>query len=240
MKTEDYKRKEVRIRWCDGCGLYMIYNAVCAELAELNFPKKDTYVISGIGCAGRSSGYFDVNSLQALHGRTIPVAVGIKEVKPHAKAIVFSGDGDLLAIGLNHLLHASRRNDDIKVFCSNNEVYAMTGGQRAPTTPIKRVTTTSPYGNQEPMINIKDIILSHNNFFARSSTAFPDHLTRCVKEAMKHKGFSFVDIKSQCPVNVGRKLGMDVAKMLKWYKERFKIKENVKDLKEDELGIIKR
>jgi len=240
MKPEEFMWKEKENGWCDGCGLYSIFNAICNALSELKLTRKDLFVVSGIGCAGRSAGYFAINSVQTLHGRTIPVALGIKTIKPNSNVLVFSGDGDLLAIGLNHLLHAARRGDNIKVFCSDNEVYAMTGGQKAPTTPIGRITSTSPQGNTERPINIQKLMLAHDNFFARTTTAHFDHLKMCIKEAIKYKGFAYVDIKSACPTNTGRAMKMSLADMIRFYQTNYKIKQGKsKTLKENELGIIK-
>jgi len=239
MRAEDFVWQNKEKGWCDGCGLYVTMSSTCQAFSELKLLKKDLFLLSGIGCAGRSAGYFAINSVQTLHGRAIPVAIGIKTIKPEAKVIVLSGDGDLLSIGLNHLLHASRRGDDIKILCSDNENYGMTGGQRAPTTPLGRITTTSPYGNKERPIDIKKIILSNNNFFARTTTAHPDHLKMCIKEAINHRGFAFVDIKSACPVNMGKALGLNIAQLLEYYRKNYKIVNNKKDLKDNELGIIK-
>jgi 2-oxoglutarate ferredoxin oxidoreductase subunit beta len=225
--------------WCSGCGLYGLFSAVCQELGELELSK--TVVVSGIGCAGRGAGYFNLDTVHGLHGRAIPIAIGIKRANPKLKVIVFSGDGDLLGIGGNHLLHAAIRNDDLTVVCNVNEVFGMTGGQASPTTPLGAITATTPRGNTISPINIQGILLSNPKYFyARSSPVFNGHLRKCLKEAIGHRGFSFVENISPCIVNYARKMNKDIAEISEEIKNRYTLTSGNRPLSDSEMGIVKK
>jgi 2-oxoglutarate ferredoxin oxidoreductase subunit beta len=164
-----------------------------------------TVVVSGIGCTGRAAGYIKLDSFHTTHGRAIPFATGLKLANPELKVVVISGDGDLAAIGGNHLIHAARRNIDITVLCVNNFIYGMTGGQLAPTTPLAARTTTSPYGNVEQPFNIPDLVAASGAVYvARWTTAHFRYLEKAIGEAIRKKGFSFVEAISPCPTYYGR------------------------------------
>lgn len=227
--------------WCPGCGNGLILKSVAQAMDESGLNKNNASVVSGIGCSGRSAGFFNMDTVHGLHGRAIPLAEGLKRANPHLNVVVLSGDGDLVGIGGNHLLHASRRNVDLTVVCSNNEIYGMTGGQKSPTTPLGVKTTTSPYGNEDPPINLQGLMRANKNFFyARSTTFHLDHLKRCIKEALQWKGFSFVEIRTFCIENCGKKLGFKNAyEMMMHLKKSYAINEDAKELKENELGIVK-
>jgi 2-oxoglutarate ferredoxin oxidoreductase subunit beta len=197
--------------WCQGCGLHTITRFITQEMEKIGWDMDNTVVISGIGCSGRFSGYFNLDALHTTHGRAIPVAEGIKLSKPDLNLIVFSGDGDLLGIGGNHLLHTARRNRNIKVFCNRNEVYAMTGGQMAPTTPIGAKTKTSGKSlNFATPINSEPLITSNEKYFyARSAISDPNHLREAISKSLQSDNFSFVDIFSICPTNYGRMQGFN-------------------------------
>ncbi|MBW3015407.1 2-oxoacid:ferredoxin oxidoreductase subunit beta [Candidatus Woesearchaeota archaeon] len=234
VKTEE-------VVWCKGCGLSILLHAVGQTLEKLNMNKQNSTVVSGIGCAARGSGYFDLDGINGLHGRAIPLAEGIKLAKPEINTFVFSGDGDLTGIGGNHLIHASRRNTDITVICANNEIYGMTGGQKSPLTPLGTKTMTSPKGNRWDPVNIQGIITSNKkHFYARTTVAHLPHLKKCLEEAFRHKGFSFVEVKINCLSNYGRRIGFkSFFDMLKHYKETFTINQSpTTGLKDNELGII--
>lgn len=241
MNYKDYIKTELLpAPWCPGCGIGIVFNAVARSFAELNLKKQNLTVISGIGCTGRAAGFFKLDTIHTLHGRPVPVAEGVKNVKPGMDVVVLSGDGDLLGIGGNHLIHASRRNTNISVVCVENEIYGMTGGQKSPATPLEIVTNTSPYGNKDMPFNSKSIVRAHNGFYARSTTAHLPHLINCIKEAINHKGFTFVDVKSQCIESYGKRLGFKSAyEMMEKYKKDFVIVEDVKDLKDNELGVLR-
>jgi len=228
------------LKWCPGCGLHLLFHAVCEVLDELDLT--NTVVVSGIGCTGRGAGYFNLDSVHGIHGRAIPLAVGIKKANPKLNVVVFSGDGDLLGIGGNHLVHAARRNDDITVICNNNEVFAMTGGQLAPTTRMGGITATTPEGSTVPPIDAQTIITANErHFYARTSVVFREHLKDTLKKAMGHKGFSFVESVSPCIVNYGRRMGMETAaKVFEDVKVRYTVKRDKGPLEPNELGIMEK
>jgi 2-oxoglutarate ferredoxin oxidoreductase subunit beta len=211
-------------------------------LKELGWNHRNTVAVSGIGCSGRMSGYMNLDAVHTPHGRALTAAEAIKTVRPDLNVIVLSGDGDLASIGGNHLLHTSRRNPDITVFCNDNEIYGLTGGQAGPTTPKGTKTITSPRG--EPYLPLRlDRILTQQApyFYARTTVYHLNHFKTCIREALLWKGFSFVDIISDCIELNGRRLGFKTAyQMFKWFDGRFHIVDGVRDhLQEDELGIAK-
>jgi 2-oxoglutarate ferredoxin oxidoreductase subunit beta len=140
--------------WCPGCGIGTTVNCFARALMDSKANLDKVAVVSGIGCTGRVAGYAQLDSFHTTHGRAIPFATGLKLANPELQVVVYSGDGDLFAIGGNHFIHAARRNMDIKVICVNNMTYAMTGGQTAPTTPATATTATAPYGVFEPTFNL--------------------------------------------------------------------------------------
>lgn len=241
MSFQDYlKLDRYPSSWCGGCGIGLIVKTVAQAFDELELPKDRTTVVSGIGCTGRSAGYFNLDTVHGLHGRAVPLADGIKRTKPEMNVIVLSGDGDLLGIGGNHLIHTARRNTKLTVICCNNYTYGMTGGQKSPTTKKGIITLTSPYGNEDTPINVQNIIRAHQNFYARSTTYHLPHLKNCVKEALQHEGFAFVDIISNCVENYGRRLGFKNAfGMLTDFKKFYKIVKDKEKLEDNEIGIIK-
>src|SRR5512142_1728385 len=150
VEVDQYLRTErLPHIWCPGCGIGIAMRAMIQALSQSGLSMRDVAVVSGIGCTGRVAGYVKLDSFHTTHGRAIPFATGLKLANPKLKVIVYSGDGDLSAIGGNHLIHAARRNIDLKVICVNNMIYAMTGGQTAPTTPDHAITSTNPYGSFE-------------------------------------------------------------------------------------------
>ena len=239
MSSNKFVRKEAMpIKWCAGCGLNVLYYTCCDLFDELGFGK-NTVVVSGIGCTGRGAGYFNVDSVHGIHGRTLPLAAGMKIANPKLNVIVYSGDGDLLCIGGNHFLHASRRNDDVTVFCFVNEVFAMTGGQAAPTTRIGQITTTTPKGNNWPPINAQGILMSNKKyFFGRCSPVYLKHMKECLKKSLKHKGFSFVEIISPCIINYGKRHGKTTAEVFTEIKTTYKIAADGKYLGDYGLGVV--
>jgi 2-oxoglutarate ferredoxin oxidoreductase subunit beta len=166
-------------------------------------------IVSGIGCTGRASGYFNVGSFHTTHGRPIPFATGVKMAKPELDVIVFSGDGDLVAIGGNHLIHAARRNIGITIVCVNNFIYGMTGGQMAPTTPTGQIQTQStPYGNRERTFNLVDLAASAGaSYVARWTALHQVRMQESMARAILHarqKGTAFLEIVSACPTYFGK------------------------------------
>ena len=228
--------------WCPGCGIGAVMKNVAMALNELGWNHQNTVVVSGIGCSGRMASYMNFDAVHTPHGRALTAAETIKTVRPDLNVIVLSGDGDLASIGGNHLLHTSRRNADITVFCNDNEIYGLTGGQAGPTTPKGTKTITSPRGEPYSPLRLGRI-LTHQApyFYARTSVYHLNHFRTCIREALQWKGFSFVDIISDCIELNGRRLGFKTAhQMFKWFDERFHIVEGTRDhLGEDELGIAK-
>jgi len=212
--------------WCPGCGIGTTVNCFAEALIESKIDLKSLALVSGIGCTGRVAGYVKLDSFHTTHGRAIPFATGLKLANPHLNVVVYSGDGDLSAIGGNHLIHAARRNVDLKVICVNNLIYAMTGGQTAPTTPGQATTSTSPYGTFEPAFNLPHLVEAAGAVYvARWTTFHVRQLSRSIQEAFNKKGFSFIEVISPCPTLYQRrnKLG-DGLDTMKYYKEKSKTK----------------
>jgi 2-oxoglutarate ferredoxin oxidoreductase subunit beta len=181
----------------------MIVQAIAHAADELNVGA-DLTMTAGIGCSAWIPMYLHVDVLKGLHGRAIPAAVGLKASRPARKVVTVTGDGDCLAIGGNHLLHACRRNIDITVIMVNNQIYAMTGGQVAPSTPFQGKTQTTPYGSVEGRLDgCKVAIAAGATHVSRWSTAHIKQLTKAIKKAINHKGFSYIEVVSQCPVQTG-------------------------------------
>ncbi len=234
------KEENLPTPWCPGCGNGIILKSTCDAFEELNFDMNKTVVVSGIGCSGRSAGFFNLDSVHTAHGRAIPVAEGIKTANENLNVVVMSGDGDLLGIGGNHLLHATRRNTPITIICFSNEIYGMTGGQVSPTSPRGAFTLTTPDGNPDVPMNAQAIIKAHNRFYARSTTFHLKHLKKCIVEALRHPGLSFVDVVCQCIVNNGRRIGFkDAYAMLMDYKTRYLINDYADFLGKHEIGITR-
>jgi 2-oxoglutarate ferredoxin oxidoreductase subunit beta len=191
--------------WCPGCGLGMILGTVLRAINKSQLDIDKTTMVSGIGCTGRAAGYVKLDSFHVTHGRALPFATGLKLANPNLKVVVFSGDGDLAAIGGNHLIHTARRNVDMTVICVNNFVYGMTGGQLGPTTPEMGRTTTSRKGNTEKPFNIPFLVgAAGAAYVARWTTAHVRQMERTFIEALQKKGFSLVEIISPCPTYYGR------------------------------------
>ena len=210
--------------WCPGCGIGTTVNCFTRALLESKVDLDRVVVVSGIGCTGRVAGYVKLDSFHTTHGRAIPFATGLKLANPGLTVVVYSGDGDLTAIGGNHLIHAARRNIDLKVICVNNMIYAMTGGQTAPTTPGTAITSTAPYGAFEPSFNLVQLADSAGaSYVARWTTFHVRQLSRSMTEAFQKKGFSFIEVISPCPTLYQRRNKMgDGLDTMKYYKEKSK------------------
>ncbi|MFH1609258.1 MAG: thiamine pyrophosphate-dependent enzyme [Candidatus Bipolaricaulota bacterium] len=192
--------------WCSGCGLGTVLGNFLYALDELGWDPDSVAVVAGIGCTGRIPGYLRLDTYHTTHGRAIPFSTGLKLANPKLHVIVISGDGDLFAIGGNHLIHAARRNLDLTVICVNNFNYGMTGGQSGPTTPLGGLTTTTPFGNFEQPFNLVHLVASAGaSYVARWTTLDGRRLQKGMMEAMTHKGFTFVEILAPCPTNYGRR-----------------------------------
>ncbi|NIS82852.1 MAG: 2-oxoacid:ferredoxin oxidoreductase subunit beta [Anaerolineales bacterium] len=191
--------------WCPGCGIGIAMRCYAHAILDSGVPPDLHVVVSGIGCSGRVAGYMEIDSYHTTHGRAIPFAIGLKLAKPELEILVFSGDGDLAAIGGNHLIHAARRNVDITVLCANNFNYGMTGGQSGPTTPFGAKTTTSPYGNPEHPFNFPYLLAAAGaNFVSRWTTMHVRQVRQDILYAFEKPGFSFIEVLSPCPVGFGK------------------------------------
>jgi 2-oxoglutarate ferredoxin oxidoreductase subunit beta len=227
--------------WCPTCGLGTVVTAFAAAIEKLEMPLDDIAVVSGIGCTGRVAGYVKIDSFHTTHGRAIPFATGLHLVNPKLKTVVISGDGDLFSIGGNHFIHAARRNVDITIICVNNFTYAMTGGQVAPTTPLKANASTMPYGNFERPFNIPYLADSCGAVYvARWSALHVRRLTSAIAEAIAKPGFSVVEVISPCSTLYSRRnrlgTGLD---LMKFYHDNCDIKHGA-DTRELDIGFQER
>jgi 2-oxoglutarate ferredoxin oxidoreductase subunit beta len=224
--------------WCAGCGIGSAAGCFLRAIDRLEMDADDIVVVSGIGCTGRVAGYVRLDSFHTTHGRAIPFATGLKLGKPNLNVVVFSGDGDLAAIGGNHLIHAARRNVDMTVICVNNFNYGMTGGQLGPTTPVGARSSTSPRGNFDPPFNLPQLVAASGaTYVARWTVLHVRQLEKAFTEALAKPGFSFVEVIAPCSSTYGRmnKLGQGVDQ-LHSYKKRCLVK-NAADLSETGIGI---
>lgn len=224
--------------WCNGCGIGTSLNCFIAALDGSRIDPDKVAVVSGIGCTGRVAGYLRLDSFHTTHGRPIPFATGLKLANPTLKVVVYSGDGDIIAIGGNHFIHTARRNIDMTVICVNNFNYAMTGGQLGPTTPLTATLSTAPYGNFEVPFNLPYLAEACGAVYvARWTTYHVVQLIRSIKEALNKKGFSFVEILSPCPTLYERRnrLGEGIDRMI-FFRKNSVIK-NGANTREVEIGF---
>lgn len=222
MAVTDYLRKRFMPHiWCPGCGHGIVLNSLLRAVEELGLAKNDMVMISGIGCSARMQGYVDFHTLHTLHGRALAFATGIKMAWPLLNVIVPMGDGDALAIGGNHFIHAARRNIDVTAIIMNNSIYGMTGGQYSPLTDCGDHATTAPYGTVDPPFDAVKLSESAGaSFIARTTTYHAREMTRIFTQAITHKGFSVVEVLSQCPTNYGRRNDAgDAVAMMEHYRD---------------------
>jgi 2-oxoglutarate ferredoxin oxidoreductase subunit beta len=214
----DYIRLEQMPHFlCPGCGHGIALRALLWAIHELKINKDNLAIVSGIGCSGRLSAYIDANTFHTTHGRPLAYATGLALARPDLHVIVITGDGDSLAIGGNHLIHACRRNLNLTCMMLNNEIYGMTGGQVSPTTSSNRYTTTTPAGNTEPVFDACALATAAGaSFVGREVTMQVTGLKNLLRQAIEHHGFSFVEVISDCTEIYGRKndLGMSPEMML--------------------------
>ncbi len=204
--------------WCSGCGIGIVMGALIRAVDRMGLEKDDVALVSGIGCTGRMPVYTDFNTMHTTHGRALAFATGLKIAQPRLKVIVIMGDGDAVAIGGNHFIHAARRNIDLTALIVNNSIYGMTGGQYSPTTPLDARATTAPYGNIEQPLPICDVAIAAGaSFVARSTVFHAVELDRMIEQAVQKKGFSLIEVASYCHTTYGRinKLGTPVDMMRK-------------------------
>ncbi len=221
MDYFEYLRKDKMPHiWCPGCGHGTIMKSILRAIDKLQWNKDDVVVVSGIGCSSRTPGYLDFNTLHTTHGRALPFATGVKVANPKLHVIVVSGDGDAMAIGGNHFIHACRRNIEISLIVFNNNIYGMTGGQASPTTFTGSRGTTAPYGAIERPFDVCGLAQGAGaTFVGRALDMDAVAMDRVILASLKNKGFSVVDAWSQCTTYFGRqnKWG-DATDMMQRYK----------------------
>ncbi len=239
---EKYLRLEkMPTLWCWGCGDGVILKAFIRAIDQMGWSQDDVCVVSGIGCSGRFSSYVDFNTVHTTHGRTVAYATGIKLANPDKHVICVAGDGDALAIGGNHTIHGCRRNIDITLVVINNFIYGLTNAQTSPTTPKGMWTVTQKVGNIDPTFDTCDLaIASGASFVARETMTNPKKLEKIFIKAFEHRGFSVIDVISNCHINLGRKNKMASAmENLEWIDKITMPKKKYDKLsKEEQLNLF--
>jgi len=200
LKPADFKSDQ-EVRWCPGCGDIAILNAIQRTLPELGIPKEKFAFISGIGCSSRFPYYMDTYGFHGIHGRAAAIATGAKVANPDLSVWVITGDGDSMAIGGNHFIHAVRRNVDINIIILNNQIYGLTKGQYSPTSDYGAVTKTSPFGTVEPPFNPGRLAIgARGRFFARVVDNNVPLMKQVFLEAARHRGTSVVEVLQNCVI----------------------------------------
>ncbi len=197
---KDFKSDQ-EVRWCPGCGDHSVLNAVQKALSELDIPRHNYAFISGIGCSSRFPYYMSTYGFHGIHGRAAAIASGVKTANPALSVWEMTGDGDALAIGGNHFIHAIRRNIDINIILFNNEIYGLTKGQYSPTSQKGIVTKTSPYGTVEEPFSVGELVIgAKGKFFARTIDTNLALSTQIYIEAEKHRGASVIEVLQNCVI----------------------------------------
>ena len=224
--------------WCPGCGNGIVMGAMLRAIHTLGLSKDEVVLASGIGCSGRMPTYVDFNTIHTTHGRALTFATGVKLAKPELTVLSVMGDGDSTAIGGNHFIHAARRNLNLTAIIINNSTYGMTGGQYSPTTPFGSVSATSVYGHVEHAFSIAELAATAGaSFVARSTVYHATHLEDMIKLAIQKRGFSVMEVISNCHVQYGRKNKLGGAvQMINSYKDRAVRVEKAADMSPEELA----
>ena len=207
--------------WCPGCGHGTVLNGLLQAIEKMGLSRNEIVMVSGIGCSSRITGYVDFHTLHTIHGRALAFATGVKMARPELNLIVPMGDGDALAIGGNHFIHAARRNIDITAIVMNNRIYGMTGGQFSPLSGESVNATTAPYLTIDPDFDVVELSKAAGaTFVARTTTYHVQQMTKIIQQAILHEGFAVVEIFSQCPTYFGRKnKAGDAVDMIEYYKK---------------------
>ncbi len=223
--------------WCPGCGNGIVLGSIIRAIEQLKLKKNDVVFASGIGCSSRMPTYVDFNTLHTTHGRALTFATGIKLAKPSLNVITVMGDGDATAIGGNHFIHAARRNLDLTAIIINNQIYGMTGGQASPTTPYGAKSTTSSFSNIEHAFSIAELAVAAGaSFVARGTVYHVVQLDKLIEKGIRKKGFSVVEIMSNCHIQFGRRNKMgDPVTMLNWFKDNAVSAKNGSSMPPDSL-----
>lgn len=200
LKPREYASDQ-EVKWCPGCGDYAIISAVQKAFSELNLKKENIAIISGIGCSSRFPYYMDTYGFHTIHGRPAAVATGVKLANPELSVWMISGDGDSLAIGGNHFIHAIRRNINFNLILFNNEIYGLTKGQYSPTSERGKITKSSPYGTVESPFSVGELVLgAQGQFYARVPDTDVKLMTQVMIDAEKHQGLSLVEVLQNCVI----------------------------------------
>ncbi len=210
MATRKDFQSDQEVRWCPGCGDYSILAQVQRVLPELGIPREKYVFVSGIGCSSRFPYYMNTYGFHTIHGRAPAIATGLKLARPDLQVWVVTGDGDALSIGGNHLIHALRRNVDVKILLFNNRIYGLTKGQYSPTSELGKKAKSTPYGSIDTPFNPLRLALGAGaSFVARTIDVEPAHMQQVLRRAALHKGAAFVEILQNCNVfNDGAWLGV--------------------------------
>lgn len=237
-KVKDYLRlNKLPHIWCAGCGDGMIAGALIRAIDKSGLDRDNIAVITGIGCSARFNNIMDFDTFQTTHGRALSFATGFKMAKPGMKVIVVTGDGDSSGIGGNHLIHTARRNIDMTVIVINNNIYGMTGGQYSPLTPYGAYASTAKYQTFEYPFDISKLVEAAGATYVARGTAYHINLTeKLIYNALNHKGFSLVEVITQCPTNFGRRNKIPKPyDLLMWQKENSVNVEDEGKFSSDEL-----
>jgi 2-oxoglutarate ferredoxin oxidoreductase subunit beta len=199
LRTVSNYRSHIKPIWCPGCGDFSVLNSVYKALAELDLPPEKVAIASGIGCSGRFPDFVKAYGFHGTHGRTLPLATGIKIGAPDLTVFAIGGDGDAFSIGGGHLAHAARRNVDLTYLVLDNEIYGLTKGQPSPTSPLGMEKKAAPFGTIDAPLNpIAIVLAASGTFVARAFSSRPRQLVDLIKRGVCHKGFSFIQVLSPC------------------------------------------
>jgi 2-oxoglutarate ferredoxin oxidoreductase subunit beta len=223
--------------WCPGCGIGIMLGALIRAIDRIGFGKDEVVLVSGIGCSGRLPVYVDFNTLHTTHGRALTFATGVKLAKPSLKVIVIMGDGDAVAIGGNHFIHAARRNIDVTSIILNNSIYGMTGGQSSPTTPYGMRSSTTPYSSIEQAFKISELAVTAGAVFVGRGTVYHAKLLdSLIEKAVLKPGFSMVEVIAHCHTQYGRQNRLGTAvEMMEWQRDHAIAVEKAATMKSEEL-----
>jgi 2-oxoglutarate/2-oxoacid ferredoxin oxidoreductase subunit beta len=223
--------------WCPGCGIGIMLGALIRAIDRIGFEKDEVVLVSGIGCSGRLPVYVDFNTLHTTHGRALTFATGVKLAKPNLKVIVIMGDGDAVAIGGNHFIHAARRNIDVTSIILNNSIYGMTGGQSSPTTPYGMKSSTTIYSNIEQDFKISELAITAGAVFVGRGTVYQARLLdNLIEKAILKPGFSVVEVVAHCHTQYGKQNRLGTAvEMMEWQRDHAVTVEKAATLKTEQL-----
>jgi 2-oxoglutarate/2-oxoacid ferredoxin oxidoreductase subunit beta len=200
LKAKDFKTDQ-EVRWCPGCGDYAILAAVQGFMPELGIPRENIVFVSGIGCSSRFPYYMNTYGMHSIHGRAPAIATGLAAARPDLSVWVVTGDGDALSIGGNHLIHALRRNVNLKILLFNNRIYGLTKGQYSPTSEFGKITKSTPMGSLDTPFNPLSLALgAEATFVARTIDSDRRHLTSVLRAAAEHRGTALVEIYQNCNI----------------------------------------